>query len=859
MSSQDQIEGHAQPLHCAWGFVFLSFAVSFIGAFTTIELLHRRGNFKGLHKWRVDHGRASIRVSADNLIHRMQLLACSAAFGIVCVWCMAFVADSALVLGDGRPDEQLYYAPGFVVLSAMVPLVVSCAAFAVADFRFYGCKSHTISLLISGSVTGLAVVAMHYVASFGVSNYQQIYHPDFIGGAIIIACSACTAILFVVFRLQDKWLSPLRWRILCAFLLAAAVTGMHFEAANGTTYIKKAGEAPSHSQKNCTLWIALAICACTIVSNAALFAYSHRQRRKMAGRAQQVVLACARFDHEGRLMVTREGALPCRKITTQDNDRAFDDDFNNSHEAFQWIFRVSSDWESIMPWLKGIREHLGSTSDGSARNSISSDASSLPKVRNAQEDYSVFFRESFCLAAANLADDLREPIYELGNLFDAVMTSGSRETFRLARSPGLGLRLLRRKTAHADVEHSSACLDVFGKGQVLYLLKRTERKDVPKFQSMGYRFLPVDKIVPILAEIMQVPQAYLHDHLSKARASALNMDAYKKQPTGVFLSCFAVKPGVHKRSWDVLVNKQQIHKLPSVPLWSLQKMAVRKPFIDALDGKNVSECLAHLEQRLVSLNSEEEAFAKAFKRAIVALKDHLSEPFFPRATLSSVLAKAPLRDASGVRSFCSILAFHVVANIHDCTVRNTEQFTYINLSFFKCRQQTIDRAASDPVFREKVYQEFARRYPDVVSSEDFVRPGSVRYHDDNWSVSRRTSSWRNSGRWPSTPGFSIRSLTSSMASANMSPFPNNAKYVAHVGSFSASTGSLAFSGAPTDSTLSPPPERPDSATISDEKNGGSQVALVRSRDDVSTHAAADSQQTFVDEFFAIATARWTRR
>lgn len=42
---------------------------------------------------------------------------------------------------------------------------------------------------------------------------------------------------------------------------------------------------------------------------------------QLADRAQQVLLACARFDSDGRLMVTHEGLLPCQKITIQENQR----------------------------------------------------------------------------------------------------------------------------------------------------------------------------------------------------------------------------------------------------------------------------------------------------------------------------------------------------------------------------------------------------------------------------------------------------------------------------------------------------------------------------------------------------------
>ena len=49
--------------------------------------------------------------------------------------------------------------------------------------------------------------------------------------------------------------------------------------------------------------------------------YSSRRRKKLADRAQEVVLACVSFDYDGRLMVTNDGILPCRKITSQQNQR----------------------------------------------------------------------------------------------------------------------------------------------------------------------------------------------------------------------------------------------------------------------------------------------------------------------------------------------------------------------------------------------------------------------------------------------------------------------------------------------------------------------------------------------------------
>ena len=47
-----------------------------------------------------------------------------------------------------------------------------------------------------------------------------------------------------------------------------------------------------------------------------VFAFvGQRSKTRSATRAQEVVLASATFDEEGRILVTPDGLLPCRKIT----------------------------------------------------------------------------------------------------------------------------------------------------------------------------------------------------------------------------------------------------------------------------------------------------------------------------------------------------------------------------------------------------------------------------------------------------------------------------------------------------------------------------------------------------------------
>lgn len=59
--------------------------------------------------------------------------------------------------------------------------------------------------------------------------------------------------------------------------------------------------------------------ACAILLAFALLA--NNRRAKSASRAQQVILACATFDPEGRLLVTPEGMIPTEKITNSFEER----------------------------------------------------------------------------------------------------------------------------------------------------------------------------------------------------------------------------------------------------------------------------------------------------------------------------------------------------------------------------------------------------------------------------------------------------------------------------------------------------------------------------------------------------------
>ncbi len=167
---------------------------------------------------------------------RVQLGSCSLSMGLIAIWCMHYVGNQAIVLGNGEAAIQLMYNPGFTALSSFIPVIALFAAFNVADLRYRGKRSLLSSLFVSGVIAGLATVGMHYIGNLGVSNYYIAFDLKSVGGAIGIACALCVGALALIFMLQELWLDKLQWRLVGAVMIAGAVSGMHFEASKGTLY-----------------------------------------------------------------------------------------------------------------------------------------------------------------------------------------------------------------------------------------------------------------------------------------------------------------------------------------------------------------------------------------------------------------------------------------------------------------------------------------------------------------------------------------------------------------------------------------------------------------------------------------------
>lgn len=153
--------------------------------------------------------------------------------GGIGIWCMHFIGNRAIVLGNGDMDVQIIYNVAFTGTSFVIPVAVLLVAFYSIGVEE---KASYIRIVIGGLLTGSAVCGMHYIGQLGIANYRCSYHVANVVGSAIIAIFSSTLALGIFFRWRATWTNSWWRRGGCACLLAAAVSGMHWSATVGTMY-----------------------------------------------------------------------------------------------------------------------------------------------------------------------------------------------------------------------------------------------------------------------------------------------------------------------------------------------------------------------------------------------------------------------------------------------------------------------------------------------------------------------------------------------------------------------------------------------------------------------------------------------
>lgn len=599
---------------------------------------------------------------------------------------------------------QLTYAPGFTTLSVFLPVIGLTAAFAAAEYRTAKPFHHWLALTITGIIAGLSIVGMHYIGNLGTSNYVLKYNPKFLAAAFVIAEGDCLLVLVLFYTWREAWINSWWKRLFCASFLAAGVSAMHFTASVGCQYIFQHYTAAGQ-MRDVQVLIAGVLCGAAALTFLAYLFITRHKAYSTRKRASKVVLTCAVIDSEGKFLVNTDGTLPAREITDRYNSTGFTDEFNTSHPAMHWIFRVTYNWAGVSDLVPKMKSHLIAQREnndfGSRPDSPASSTVYHPSTYN---DYSVLFRERFCVAAAYLASSLHTPLEKLGVLYDRII-----ETATLPDTQPT-LRPARSSSKQEDIEMGTDLRKlVFGKGQILFVVRRVDNDEADKLLNAGFRFAAIPNVARTIAESLQVPVAVLEAHCEELQNYVDNLEMLDK--SGTWLSLFAPIAKAHG-GFDIVVNKHAQNQLPDVQLLKSPLHPWQHEILMTLDGLRPHACLRQMEKRLAAKGDDtpqsvrEKKFAATIITAIQTLDRRLPSEWFSQ---SHFLAKAHEAHYStvigGQATPSTIYSFIVMGDMH-IGIDTFDGVARVPMSFFSTRQRCYAGSPDHANLARDIHAEF---------------------------------------------------------------------------------------------------------------------------------------------------------
>ncbi|KAI1624758.1 hypothetical protein EDD37DRAFT_358336 [Exophiala viscosa] len=666
------------------GYIVLSFFTSLVGCITTIELLQRRTSTRGVYNW-------------------FLLFASAITMGGIGIWGMHFVGNRAIVLDHGNPQRQIAYSSGPTAASFFLPIAVLLFAFYLLGNMSNKARHRYIA--IAGVLTGAAVCGMHYMGQLGIANYDCTYQVQHVVGAAIIAVAASLIALSVFFTLRDKWIDHWWKRALCAGVLAVAVSGMHWTAAVGTVYHWNGIMVIHGGNRIQTSVIAasLSIGACV-----GLLVGTFVRGRKMHSakqRSQRLVLACAYFNQDGKLMVCNNGILPNTEITNHYVEKTFgEDELSRSHETFLWIFQASHHWNILKDLIPAMKADL-EADPMTKKYCAASPPTTLPDdASEISINFARLFKQLFCIAAQALANNIHEPVENVGTLFEEPMDTGAaypRSSIATRR-----LSCFSASASHTgDIEQGSDSRSI-AKGKYLFLIRQISFSDAAKFSARGYRFAAVDQVADTLARSLQVQRGHLVERMERMRFCA---ERTCLPPPGVYLSLFMIRPSMYK-SFDVLVPEGAQNQLPHVTLQLSPLSAQQKMQLQLFDEQPVGEILGALLNRSSGLELDDD-FGSQLYNAFVRLVELVGNyDTIMQARFSAKEFRISCQHGGGTSSTpsctsCTMLTVRFMTNIHASGPQ--KDFTFVPLSFFSMQQLEHGSHSDEGTFPRQVQTQFA--------------------------------------------------------------------------------------------------------------------------------------------------------
>lgn len=375
-----------------------------------------------------------------------------------------------------------------------------------------------------------------------------------------------------------------------------------------------------------------------------------------------------------------------RRLTWHFKQTFKDDDLTRTHPTFLWAFRASRNWPVVKDLIPFMRNRLESEEQAIQKHVLSRGVV-MDKETELQTDFDTLFKQLFCVTAQELSDELRQPLSDLGTLYDDVLATAI-PVSRLSRA--MGRSSLRT-----------------GKGQLIFSVRQLQKHEANRFSSNGFRFATIEHVTSTLSRRIHVPEVTLVEHLRDMRDYASSSRGFGE---GVHLISYVMRPTVQDH-FEILTTKGTGNPLPSATL-PIKRLSVQHlDLISHMEGWSMVTCLKYLQSKAAQQTDKNmEAFRENLAHGIMTLAKSFPENMRLAATFSSRPLLAPCRSAlrrseeSNLASQCTLLTFCVVAPL-DTQVPNPD-FTFTPFRLFRVQQQVNDVIADRDGFSRELNQEF---------------------------------------------------------------------------------------------------------------------------------------------------------
>lgn len=364
--------------------------------------------------------------------------------------------------------------------------------------------------------------------------------------------------------------------------------------------------------------------------------------------------------------------------------------------------------------IPGIRAHLRAISiinrSPSENNSKISEVKSLV-TGDCTDEYSSLFKALFCVAAQDLANLMQQPLEKIGVLFEGVMDTGT--VYRARRHIRKYLfctvtpqtHLQGNVEGHLEAGRMEDTSIVFGRGQLLFVVRRVSRPDSSQIQASGFRFVSIANVIDTLSQSMAVTKEELSAFL-------INLQRHSKKDhlleAGIHLACFALRPSLHK-GFEVVVHRDAKNLLPTQPLPLYQLDGPQQELLSRMNNWTVAKCCDRLRDLTFCSNEQDLHFGGRLLDCISNLAKQIQKPFFQEARLIARPFLAPCRvpaGSDGLQEHALIIAFRIIIDAHQYSTVNGN-FMFTPFRFFLSQQHVYPNSPDHVTFAQRIRREMA--------------------------------------------------------------------------------------------------------------------------------------------------------